>query len=230
MPVDALPEPRRRYVKIMLQLGGAGESNVAADIASQLNTVSLKSHERSFYTAFSVYLDHINFRMDNIDVEPRTFPDGFFEHLHSRSEEDVCSRMFDAAAAAVRGSDVDEAARAIAATQQPSGAFFSPHPEEHPELRWYHELVMLHAVSSLALHSRHPTALNVMTKAAAFHHAETQPDHATTQPLALHAFLQDLDMLPTVDFMLHAAMTQGEVEPVSKLLLLDAAVALLLER
>ena len=116
---------------------------------------------------------------------------------------------------------------------QPSGAFF-PATSENPEPRWYHELVMLHAAATAAMVGE--AAGDVMPKdagklvreAALFHHAETQPDHATSQPWAIHAFLSDPEFTPTADLMLLAAGVNqpGSLDAVSRILLADAAVCL----
>ena len=49
------------------------------------------------------------------------------------------------------------------------------------------------------------TLRNAVHRAAHFHLAETQPDHATNQPWALFAFLWHPDTVPLADAMLHTA-------------------------
>ncbi len=99
---------------------------------------------------------------------------------------------------------------------------------ENPETWWYHELVVLHAVATYAAMTGDRDAGEAARRAAAFHHAETQPDHATNQPWAIHAFLSDPEFTPTADFMLLAAGVNqpGSLDAVSRILLADAAVCL----
>ena len=99
----------------------------------------------------------------------------------------------------------------------------------HPEVDWMHEITLLHALTSFALLRGDADARAAVAAAARFHHAETQPDHATSQPWAIHAFLLDLDTLPTADLMLLAAnINQPKgLDAVSRILLADAAVCLL---
>ena len=118
--------------------------------------------------------------------------------------------------------------------QQADGAFlqFDGSAGDNPEPYWFQELVLLHAVATYAAMSADPAAWSAVRRAAAFHHAETQPDHATSQPWALHAFLSDPEFLPTADLMLLAA---GVNQPdglgaVPRILLADAAVCLSLPK
>ena len=114
----------------------------------------------------------------------------------------------------------------VVAAQRPDGAYFRFDAGDNPEPWWYHELVALHAVTSFELLSGGRMRLPGARHAAAFHHAETQPDHATGQPWAVHAFLLDLDTTPTADLLLLAAGVNGAggLSAVSRILLADAAV------
>ena len=129
--------------------------------------------------------------------------------------------------AAGRTGDCDSIRRVIA-SQDDRGTFlrFDGNAGDNPEPWWYHELVLLHAVSSYALLTSDAAALHSAKRAAAFHHAETQPDHATGQPWGVHAFLLDLETSPTADLLLLAAGVNGAggLSAVSRILLADAAV------
>lgn len=115
-----------------------------------------------------------------------------------------------------------------ALSQQLDGRFLQ-FDGSNPEPWWYHELVILHAVATCAALYGKDWVAKAVPKAAHFHHAETQPDHATSQPWAIHAFLMDDETLPTADLMLLAAevnQPQG-LDAVSRILLADAAVCML---
>ena len=132
--------------------------------------------------------------------------------------------------AAGRSDPSADAIRRALASQDDRGAFlaFNGAAGDNPEPWWYHELVLLHAVTSYALLTGDADALDAARRAAAFHHAETQPDHATAQPWAVHAFLLDPDTTPTADLLLLAAgvNSAGSLDAVSRILLADAAVCL----
>ena len=114
--------------------------------------------------------------------------------------------------------------------QDPRGPYFTFDGKagDNPEPWWYAELVVLHAVATYAVVSGNEAAADSARLAAAFHHAETQPDHATSQPWALHAFLSDANSLPTADLLLLAATAQqpASLGVVPRVLLADAAVCL----
>jgi uncharacterized protein YbaR (Trm112 family) len=97
----------------------------------------------------------------------------------------------------------------FAAAQQPSGPSLRATASDNPETHWYHELVLLHAVASYAAQTADPTLATTVARSAAFHMAETQPDHATNQPWALHAFAQSPDTRPLADQLLHAGTMVG---------------------
>jgi hypothetical protein len=80
---------------------------------------------------------------------------------------------------------------------------------------WYHELVLLHAATSFALRHREQGWIDFLRRAADYHYAETQPDHATTQPWGINAFLLSPATVFLADQMIHAAVTQGEGRPES---------------
>ena len=161
-------------------------------------------------------------------------PDG----LAADGAADVAADLWDALAmwrtlslAGIEGGPAQRAGKGVdrvVAAQRRNGAYFRFDAGDNPEPWWYHELVVLHAVTSYALLAGDAAALASAKRAAAFHHAETQPDHATGQPWAVHAFLLDPDTTPTADLLLLAAGVNGAggLSAVSRILLADAAVCL----
>lgn len=116
----------------------------------------------------------------------------------------------------------------LASRQQPAGPFLLATASDNPEPLWYHELVLLHALATFATLSPSPDLLPAIGRSALFHLHETQPDHATTEPWAVHAFAGHLDTLPLADTLLHAAQAQhgGNLDAISWMLLSDALYCL----
>jgi hypothetical protein len=114
----------------------------------------------------------------------------------------------------------------ICQAQQRDGAFLKTSSSDNPETHWYHELVILHAMTSFAVHSRNDIAMQSAARNAEFHLRQTQPDHATSQPWGLLAFVLHAPLL--ADQVLHTITTQhpGGVDGVSLLLLADALYGL----
>lgn len=112
------------------------------------------------------------------------------------------------------------------ARQRANGEFFDSSPYDSPDLHWYDELVVLHAAAGFA--SRTGGHTDAVVRAARFHTAETQPDHATSQPWALHAFALSQDTYPLAELLLHGALAQnaGRLDYVSQLLLADSVLIL----
>lgn len=112
--------------------------------------------------------------------------------------------------------------------QQPTGEFLLATASDNPEPHWYHELILLHAVATFASMTDASPATQAVARAAEFHLRETQPDHATTEPWAVHAFAGHIDTIPLADALLHAAMAQhgGSVSYVAWMLLADALYCL----
>lgn len=113
--------------------------------------------------------------------------------------------------------------------QDPSGAFLTAAASDNPETLWYHELVLLHAAASYAVQAEDRTAGAAIKRATGLHLRETQPDHATSQPWALFAFVWNPAARPLADQMLHAERVRqaGAGAPgVSSLLLADALYCL----
>jgi hypothetical protein len=116
----------------------------------------------------------------------------------------------------------------IVARQQPAGHFLRPDAGDNLESFWFHELQLLHAVAASGLQSRDPAALSAAARSAAYHLAETQPDHATNEPWGLPGFLCDPDAVVMADQVLHAAGVQqpGRAGGVTLILLADTLYSL----
>jgi hypothetical protein len=112
--------------------------------------------------------------------------------------------------------------------QQLSGAFLRAEGSDNPEPWWYHELTILHAAASYAVQAEDRHVAAAVARAAIFHQNETQPDHATTQPWAVFAFVWNPDTRPLADQLLHAQSVQspGGATGVPLMLLADALYCL----
>jgi hypothetical protein len=112
----------------------------------------------------------------------------------------------------------------IARSQTDSGAFLHATPADNPEMHWYHELVLLHAAASYAVQTEDRVIAAAVARNAEFHQQETQPDHATSQPWALFAFIWNPKTRGFADQILHATSAQisASQEGVSLMLLADA--------
>jgi len=112
----------------------------------------------------------------------------------------------------------------IAARQQPDGRFLDRTASDNPEPLWYHELALLHAVTTYAYHSGDRPTREAALRAAAYQADQIQPDHASSHPFAMHAFLRSSDGTYLADMMLHSAGVQSPatMDTVSLLLLADA--------
>lgn len=110
------------------------------------------------------------------------------------------------------------------ARQQPNGSFLIARPSDSPDMRWYHELLILHAAASYASLTQNPPAIAAVKRNALFHLEESQPDHATSQPWGLFAFIQTPQARPLADQLLHTLQTlhpQG-ITGIAAILLADA--------
>jgi hypothetical protein len=116
----------------------------------------------------------------------------------------------------------------LLSNQKPTGHFLDASPYDSPDLHWYDELVTLHALASYHAMYPSPALAEAIHKAALYHLAETQPDHATTQPWALHAFAAHPETRPLADLLLHGTMAQnaGHLDGVARVLIADAVIAL----
>jgi hypothetical protein len=104
------------------------------------------------------------------------------------------------------------------------GPFLLAGPSDNPETHAYHELVLLHAAASYAVQAEDRTVAAAVSRNAEYHQESTQPDHATTQPWGLFAFIWNTKTRPLADQVLHAA-TPSDSE-ISLMLLADALYCL----
>ncbi|MEM7680736.1 MAG: hypothetical protein AAF288_02155 [Planctomycetota bacterium] len=72
-----------------------------------------------------------------------------------------------------------------------SASLFELGPDDQLEPWTFRELVGLHALSRLALHTGEPALHARARQVAEYHHAHTQPDYTTYQPWAVAEFLSD---------------------------------------
>jgi hypothetical protein len=72
------------------------------------------------------------------------------------------------------------------------------------------------------------TIAAAVARATVYHQREMQPDHATTQPWGLFAFIWNPETRPLADQLLHAAAVQqpGGIDGVALILLADALYCL----
>lgn len=112
--------------------------------------------------------------------------------------------------------------------QQDSGAFLRATASDNLETTGYHELVILHAAASYAAGAHDAATSRAIANAAQYHQRETQPDHSTTQPWALYAFLSNQATRPLAEQMLHAVAMHdaSSLDGVSLILLADALYCL----
>jgi hypothetical protein len=116
--------------------------------------------------------------------------------------------------------------------QQESGAFLTPGLSDNPETLWYHELVILHAAASYSVQAEDRMLATAVARATGYHLSQTQPDHATSQPWALFAFIWNPQTRSIADAMLHtqsihaASGADLATSPVALMLLADALYCL----
>ena len=113
-------------------------------------------------------------------------------------------------------------------SQRADGSLLHAGRSDNPETQWFHELVIMHAMTSYAVIARDDAALACAMRNASFHQNETQPDHATTQPWGVAAAGCRADTIPLADQLLHSAAVQqpGGIGGVSLMLLDDALYCL----
>ncbi len=113
--------------------------------------------------------------------------------------------------------------------QRAGGEFLIAAPSEAPEPRWYHELAILHAAAGYAAQAEDRTVARAVAGSADFMSREVQPDHATSQPWGLFAFIWNAAARPLADQVLHTAAVQspgGRLDGVSLILLADVLYCL----
>lgn len=217
-----------RYTAILQHLTAAPcpPRNGGADTASDAR------HRRAIHQALEAYCGQ--------RLEGRPDPSGITEALARLQPPFSAARGETIAAATLRAAAVagdptnpahpqaQQALAALITAQQPSGEFLLATRSDNPEPHWYHELVILHAVAAYALASNRDEPQRAVERAAEFHLNETQPDHATTEPWAVYAFVQSFDTLPLADQLIHAVQTQHPDGPdrISWMLLRDALYCL----
>jgi len=105
--------------------------------------------------------------------------------------------------------------------QQPSGAFLEMTAADSPEARWFDELAILHATAAYAVMAEDRTVAAAVKRNTEFHLRETQPDHATTQPFGLFAFIWNKGTRSQADQMLNNVSMKSETDGVTQILLAD---------
>jgi len=105
--------------------------------------------------------------------------------------------------------------------QQPSGAFLEVTAADSPEARWFDELAILHAAAAYAALAEDRTVAAAVKKNSEFHLRETQPDHATSQPFGLFAFVWNTETRSLADQLLGNISIQGGTDGVTQILLAD---------
>jgi hypothetical protein len=118
--------------------------------------------------------------------------------------------------------------RNLAAVQQSCGALLLAGASDNPETLWYHELVLLHAAASYAAQAQDERVTASVLRAADYHLNETQPDHASSQPWGLLAFIWNRNARPLADQLLHSmrAQPEGRTNVISSMLLADCLYCL----
>lgn len=118
--------------------------------------------------------------------------------------------------------------RKLIDNQLETGQFVPQDPYASPDLHWFDELVLLHALASYAAVYSGAEYEGALRSAVDFHARETQPDHATNHPWALHAFARTEDGIVTAGMLLHANQSQnaGRLDPVAQILVADAVLAM----
>jgi hypothetical protein len=146
---------------------------------------------------------------------------------HEKASVNSAVGVFWALTLAAAATDTDVFTKLVAG-QRNTGEFFDASPYDSPDLHWYDELVVLHAVASYGVLTGDDGVAEAVRRAAEFHTAETQPDHATTQPWAVHAFGAWESTRPLADLLLHGALAQnaGRLDVIGRILIADAVLGL----
>ncbi len=194
-------------------------------------------HSRPLYRGLLIYaLAHSEARIGKLaEVFATSRRDAFASFADARSPvlasngSAIIELAFDALAASCVAESVssDPAAGVlmhIASSQQSDGSYLARTSSDNPEPTWYYELALLHAMASFAYRRDDSTARASAMRAARYQAEQIQPDHASSHPFAMHAFLRDEQGTYLADMMLHAAGVQqpSRMDTVSLLLLADA--------
>ena len=143
-------------------------------------------------------------------VLSKTMDQNILGEIEPLDDHPMCALTFCYAGNLFGRRDLTERSRRIfdrlIALQQPSGEFLSPDPNTNLESRWYEELILLHATAGYAACTPGDAICQAVEKSAGFHANETQPDHATTEPWGLLAFIQHAP--PMADQILHSLTLQ----------------------
>jgi hypothetical protein len=172
--------------------------------AADLRVMDAAGHHRSHYPGLLVYV----WRQTLAKVESFLTPaqaSGWAAALERwfpalRAVDDPVARAW--SVLALEDSDSSPAFQRLAEQQQPSGALLKADPSQNPETLWYDELVLLHALTAHAVRSGNST-VPASLRAAEYHLNETQPDHATSEPWGLLAFILNPNTRSVADQMLH---------------------------
>jgi hypothetical protein len=105
--------------------------------------------------------------------------------------------------------------------QQPSGAFLETTAADSPEARWFDELAILHAAAAYAAIAEDRAVAAAVKRNSEFHLRETQPDHATSQPFGLFAFIWNQETRSLADQLLNGVSMKSGVDGVTQILLAD---------
>jgi hypothetical protein len=172
--------------------------------AADLRVIDAAGHQRPHYPGLLVYA----WRRTLAKVESFLTPaqasawaGGIEQWLEVlRKVSDPVGRAW--ATLALEGSVADSAFGQLAKQQQPSGALLKADPSKNPETLWYDELVLLHALTASAVRGG-DAQMQSSLRAAEYHLNETQPDHATSEPWGLLAFILNPNAHSLADQMLH---------------------------
>jgi hypothetical protein len=172
--------------------------------AAELRVVDAGGHQRTHYRGLLVYV----WRRTLAKVESFLTPaqaSGWAAGIEPwlpllRRVEDPVGRAW--AALALEDPDFASPFDRLVDQQQASGALLRADQSQNPETLWYDELVLLHALTAYAVRAGKAETQEHL-RAAEYHLNETQPDHATSEPWGLLAFILTPTTHSVADQMLH---------------------------
>jgi hypothetical protein len=184
---------------------------LTAPAAARLRVIDARGHERAPYAGLLLYAWRVTFgRIERqLSTEQRGRWIQAFTAWADRPEgsEDIGGRAWWSLATNGAWSSPPRESNTLErliADQQPSGAFLPPDRSRNPEMTWYQELVTLHALGAYAVREfDFEDAEHATLRAAEFHLDETQPDHATSEPWGLLAFILKPATRSLAEQMLH---------------------------